>query len=137
MIYDLLSFNATRRLSHRLNKWRQIGRACLYGDDPANSARERRERKQRAVFLMALLLNLFFFPLLCLSLFSFLPHTHTHTHSLSLSLCACLLSSALQCGFFFGATFFSNWRSFSVFIRQISKKIRQSRCEVAAGSQKI
>jgi hypothetical protein len=93
-----------------------------------------REKTTRSV-LMALPLNLFFsssFVSLC-----FLSsHTHALSLSLSLSLCACLLSSALQCGFFFWGDIFSNWRSFSVFIRQISKKIRQSRCEAAAGSQK-
>ncbi len=86
-----------------------------------------RGKTTRSVFNGSSIKPFFFHPLLFVSVF-FL-HTHTHTLSLSLSLSlvpACLLSCALQCGFFFGATFFQIVEIFSVFIRQISKKNRQS-----------
>jgi hypothetical protein len=99
---------------------------------PLTASGKEREKTTRSVFNGSSLKPFFFPPPLFVSVF-FLA---TLSLSLSLSLSACLLSSALQCGFFFWGDIFSNWRSLSVFIRQISKKIRQSRCEVAAGSQK-
>jgi hypothetical protein len=99
-----------------------------------------RERTTRSVFNGSSIKPFFFPPLLFVSVFFLHTHTHTHTHTLSLSLSlvtVCLLSSALQCGFFFGATFFQIGEILVFLFAKFPKKNRQSRCEVAAGSQKI
>jgi hypothetical protein len=80
-----------------------------------------REKTTRSVFNGSSVKPFLFSPsFVCV--FSFLPQTHTHTLSLSL-VPACLLSSALQCGFFFGATFFQIGEILVFLFAKFPKKI--------------
>jgi hypothetical protein len=82
-----------------------------------------REKTTRSVFNGSSVKPFLFSPsFVCVCFLS--CHKHTHTLSLSLSLVpACLLSSALQCGFFFGTTFFQIGEILVFLFAKFPKKI--------------